>query len=99
MAGPQQPPVYPLMWAPDASTSFLRTPAEMRALIAAAGFAERAWDDITAETAVAPTADAIPAHSAQRLIMGARLDAIIEAHHRNRTDGRIVSVQALFERR
>ncbi len=99
MAGPVQPPVFPLMWASDASTSFLRTPAEMRALIARASFVERTWDDVTAETAGPPTADGIPAHSAQRLIMGAALDAILQANHRNRTEGRLISVQAVFERR
>jgi ubiquinone/menaquinone biosynthesis C-methylase UbiE len=99
MAGPVAPLVFPLMWAKDPSTSFLRTPAEMRALIAAAGFSERAWEDVTAETAGPATADGIPPHSAQRLIMGAALDGIIRANHRNRAEGRIVSVQAVFERR
>ena len=97
MAGPTQPIVFPLMWANDPSTSFLRTPAEMRALIARAGFGEGAWDDVTAETAPA-TAEAVPAHSAQRLIMGDALDEILLANHRNRTEGRVVSVQAVFER-
>lgn len=99
MAGPTQPPVFPLMWADDSSTSFLRPPEQMRALIARAGFAERAWDDVTHEIAGPPTADGIPAHSAQRLIMGDRLDAIIRSNYRNRTEGRIVSVQAVFDRR
>jgi SAM-dependent methyltransferase len=99
MAGPVQPPIFPLMWASDPSTSFLWGPAEMRALIARAGFAERAWQDVTAETAGPATADSVPAHSAQRLIMGQALDAILRANHRNRAEGRLVSVQALFERR
>jgi SAM-dependent methyltransferase len=98
MAGPAQPPVFPLMWANDPATSFLRTPAEMRALIARAGFSERAWEDVTAETAGPATAEAIPPHSAQRLIMGDGLDAIIRANHRNRAEGRIVSIQAIFTR-
>ena len=42
MAGPVEPLLYPVMWARDASTSFLRTPAEMRAVIEAAGFRRRA---------------------------------------------------------
>jgi SAM-dependent methyltransferase len=99
MAGPVAPLIFPLMWARDASSSFLRPPAEMRAVIAQAGFRERVWDDVTAETAGPATAAAIPAHSAQRLIMGAALDEIISAGHRNRAEGRIVSVQAVFERR
>jgi ubiquinone/menaquinone biosynthesis C-methylase UbiE len=98
MAGPVQPCVFPLMWARDQSASFLRPPAEMRALIAGVGFTERAWDDVTTETATPVTADKIPAHSAQRLIMGAALDDIIAAGHRNRAEGRMVSIQAVFER-
>ena len=98
MAGPVQPPIFPLMWATDTAQSFLRPPDEMRALIAAAGFAERAWEDVTAETAAPATAESIPAHSAQRLIMGDALDAIIRANHRNRAEGRMVSIQAVFER-
>ena len=99
MAGPVQPPIFPLMWATGPATSFLRTPAEMRALIAGAGFTERAWDDVTAEVAGPASPESIPAHSAQRLIMGDRLDAILRAGQRNRAEERIVSVQAVFERR
>jgi SAM-dependent methyltransferase len=99
MAGAVQPCVFPLMWARDQSTSFLRAPAEMRALIAGAGFAERAWEDVTEETATPATAANIPAHSAQRLIMGAALDEIIAVNHRNRAERRMVSIQAVFERR
>jgi len=51
MAGPSAPILYPVMWARDAGASFLRPPAEMRAVMEAAGFRVRAWDDITAETA------------------------------------------------
>jgi SAM-dependent methyltransferase len=98
MAGPVQPPIYPLMWARDPSTSFLRTPAAMRAAIERAGFTNRVWDDVTAETAGPATAAAIPAHSIQRLIMGAALDEIIRNNHRNREEERIVSIQAVFER-
>ncbi len=49
MAGPTQPPIFPLMWASDAASSFLRTPVEMRALIEAAGFRMRAWEEVTAD--------------------------------------------------
>jgi SAM-dependent methyltransferase len=98
MAGPVQPVVFPVMWAPDAASSFLRPPDEMRALIEAAGFRVRAWDDVTQETA--PTAGvAVPAQSIQRIVMGDALEAILEAGHRNREEGRIVSIQAVLERR
>jgi sarcosine/dimethylglycine N-methyltransferase len=98
MVGPVQPPVLPLMWARDPATSFLRSPGEMREVIVRAGFLERAWDDVTTEMAGPPTAEGIAAHSAQRLIMGDALDAIIRANHRNRLGGRVVSVQAVFAR-
>lgn len=98
MAGPAQPVVFPVMWASDAASSFLRPPGEMRALIEAAGFHVRAWEDVTLE--IAPGAGvSVPAHSAQRLIMGDALEAILEAGHRNREEGRIVSIQAVAERR
>lgn len=98
MAGPVQPVVYPVMWARDASTSFLRTPDAMRAVIEAAGFQARAWEDMTAETAGPASGAAVPAHSIQRLVMGDAIDAIIAAGHRNRAEGRVVSIRAVFER-
>jgi len=100
VAGPVQPPIYPLMWARDPSdASFLVTPAELRAHIERAGFTVRTWDDVSAEFAGPATAEAIPPHTAQRIIMGEALDEIIRANHRNRLEGRILSVQAILERR
>jgi len=98
MAGPVQPVLFPVMWAADPASSFLRPPGTMRALMEAAGFRVRAWEDVTFETAGARTAAALPAHSLQRLVMGDRLDAILEAGHRNREEGRLVSIQAVLER-
>src|SRR5438309_9044875 len=88
MAGPVQPVVFPVMWARDAGASFLRPPGEMRAVIEAAGFHVRAWDDVTAEIAGPSAAAAIPAHSVQRIVMGSALDAIVRAGQRNREEGR-----------
>jgi SAM-dependent methyltransferase len=98
MAGPVQPPIFPVMWARDAATSFLRPPMEMRALIEAAGFRARAWDDVTAEIAGAGPDAAVPTHSIQSLVMGDALAAIAHAGRRNRDEGRIVMVQAVFVR-
>jgi len=98
MAGPVQPVVYPVMWARDPSTSFLRAPEAMRAVIEAAGFQVRAWEDMTGETTGLATGATVPAHSIQRLVMGDAIDAIIAAGHRNRAEGRVVSIQAVFER-
>jgi MPBQ/MSBQ methyltransferase len=98
MAGPVEPLVYPVMWARDGSTSFLRTPSRMREVIEKAGFRVREWDDVTAETAGPTTGASVPAHSIQRLVMGDAIDEIIRAGHRNREEGRLVSVQAVFDR-
>jgi hypothetical protein len=70
----------------------------MRALIEAAGFMVRAWQDVTRETAGATSAAEIPGHSIQRIVMGDALDEIVRAGHRNREEGRVVSIQAVLER-
>jgi SAM-dependent methyltransferase len=96
MAGPVQPVVYPVMWARDATASFLRTPEEMRRVIEAAGFRAREWDDVTAE--FAGPSGPVPAHSIQRIIMGDALETIALAGQRNREERRIVTVQAVLVR-
>jgi SAM-dependent methyltransferase len=98
MAGPAQPPIFPLMWARDATTSFLRPPAEMRALIEPAGFRALAWEDVTLELAGPSTGAAVPAHSIARIVMGNAIDDITPAGQRNRDEGRVVMIQAVFER-
>jgi len=98
MAGPNQPLVFPLMWARDASTSFLRPPAELRALIEAAGFRARAWEDVTTELAGPSTGAAVPVHSVARIVMGDAVDEISRAGLKNRDEGRVVNIQAVFER-
>jgi MPBQ/MSBQ methyltransferase len=98
MAGPMQPPIFPVMWACDATTSFLRLPEEMRALIEAAGFRARAWEDVTTEIAGSGANAVSPTHSIQSLVMGDALAAISLTGRRNRDEGRIVMVQAVFDR-
>ena len=68
----------------------------MRAVIEAAGFRLRAWDDVTAETGHAGGGPPAPRHP--RIVMGDELDAIMRAGQRNRDEGRIVTIQAVFER-
>jgi hypothetical protein len=96
MAGPVQTPIFPLTWARDAATSFLQTPEEMRALIEAAGFRTRAWDDVTADPVKADAAR--PAHGIRELVMGDQLAAITHSKQHNRDEGRTVMVQAIFDR-
>ena len=96
MAGPVQPVIFPVMWARDASTSFLRSPSEMRATIVAAGFRVLAWDDITGENP--STGGSAPASSIQRLVMGDWLNEMTEPNRRNSEERRLLSVQAVCER-
>ena len=96
MAGPVDPPIYPMMWARDPGSSFLRRPAEMLGLIEDAGFTARVWDDVTAE--MAGSGGPVPAHSIQRIVMGEALDGVIRAGNRNRAEHRIVMIQAVFDR-
>jgi len=96
MAGPVQPPLFPMMWARDATTNSLRTPMEMRALIEAAGFRMHDWDDVTVETSGSGAPYAV--HSIQSLVMGDMLAAITSNGRRNREEGRLVMVQAVFDR-
>lgn len=98
MAGPVQPPIFPVMWARDATTHCLRTPAEMRGLIEAAGFQTRTWDDVTVETTAASPDAPLAVHSIQYLVMGEALRAVSHAAYRNSVEGRLVNVQAVFDR-
>jgi MPBQ/MSBQ methyltransferase len=97
MAGPVQPLIFPLMWARDAATSFLRTPSEMRALIEAAGFRTQTWDVMGVIPGLTPGAP-VPAHNIYHLVMGDAMAAITQAGDRNRDEGRMVTVQAVCDR-
>jgi SAM-dependent methyltransferase len=94
MAGPTQPPIYPLMWATDPSGSFLRTPDEMLAIIQSAGFEMRAWNEAPRVAMMAGAS--IP--TIPRLVMGDRLDAILSAGQRNTDERRLVVTDGLFDR-
>jgi SAM-dependent methyltransferase len=98
MAGPVQPVIFPVMWARDASASFLRTPAEMRKAIEAAGFTVAMFDDVTAEAAGPSSGAQVPAHAAPRIIMGDGLEEIQQAGQRNREEQRIVMFQVVARR-
>src|SRR5262249_23319565 len=99
MAGPVEPVIYPVMWARDSASSFLRRPAEMRHAMEGAGFRVRDWEDVTMETAGPSTGSAVPDHAIPRIVMGDALDEITRTGQRNRDEGRIVMVHAVLERR
>ena len=96
MAGPVQPLIYPLMWAVDAATSFLRPPVEMRALIEGTGFSTRAWNDMAVNAATTTAAGSTI--NIQNLVMGDALATITHAWQLNLDEERAVVVQAVFDR-
>ena len=98
LAGPVQPVIFPVMWARDASSSFLYAPDALRTLVEAAGFRVRAWDDVT-EAASGPSSGAVaPPRGIQHLVMGDHLGAISRAGDRNRDERRLALVHAVFDR-
>jgi SAM-dependent methyltransferase len=97
VAGPVQPPHFPLMWASEPSQSHLHTAEALYATITATGFIARSWNP--AVRFAEPPASAVPpALTIQHLIMGERLPAIREARARNTAEDRMHSLLAVFER-
>ncbi len=96
MAGPVQPPIFPLMWAQDESTNFLRTPDEMQQVIETAGFRARVWETMGKEP-VQPNA-VQPTYRIQSLVMGEELAAIGQARKRNSAENRTVMMHGVFDR-
>jgi len=97
VAGPVQPPYFPLMWASEPTDSHLLAAAALRDAMMAAGFSERSWNPAVSFPEQAASA-ADTSLTIQRLIMGERLPAIREAGARNAAEGRLHSVLAVFER-
>jgi SAM-dependent methyltransferase len=96
MSGPNQPPVFPVMWSRDGTGHFLRTPEEMRILIELTGFKTRKWDDVTREKS-APSAPG--KYTIQSLVMGdEQLAEIRKSDKPNDEEQRLVMIQAVFNR-
>jgi MPBQ/MSBQ methyltransferase len=103
MAGAGGPVHLPVPWARDPAISYLRPPAEVRTLIAAAGFTERAWIDSTAESVDwfrqrAPAPGAALPSLGLHLQVGAEFPEMFRNQVRNLQEGRIAIIKAVFER-
>lgn len=104
LAGPAGPVHFPVPWASDPAISFLRPPEAIRALIGAAGFRELIWHDETAEATrwfeerVPAAASPSPAPFGLHLLLGQGAPAMFRNLLRNLQEGRVVVVQAVFER-
>ena len=108
MAGNGEPLAYPVPWAGDSTFSFLRSAAEIRALIADSGFRELAWEDESAKVRAfldrgqgsSPAERSGPAQQppGQMILFGPAFIERIQNFGRNLAAGRLVVIQALFER-
>jgi SAM-dependent methyltransferase len=101
MAGAAGPVHMPVPWAEDERISFLRTPEEMRVLIAGAGFVERTWEDMSDTTAAwmrGLQTDGPPPPLGIQLILGPVTAEAFRNIRRNMEEGRIRVVRALFDR-
>jgi SAM-dependent methyltransferase len=105
MAGPVKPVHFPVPWAREPAISFLRSPAEVRALLADLGFREVAWVDTTAASlawfrawTARPAASATPGPLGLHLLLGPDFPAMGRNQVRNLEEDRIALIQAVFDR-
>jgi SAM-dependent methyltransferase len=108
VAGEGVPPLhFPVPWAADPGISFLRTADDLRATIAAAGFAEAVWADVTGPSiegmreqlaGAAGAAGAQPPVLALHLLQGERFHDSLRILLRNLEEGRARVVQGVFDR-
>ena len=97
MSGPNQPPIFPVMWSRDEANHFLRKPEQMRAVIEEAGFQTLKWDDVTLVKEA--SSNIRPVYSIQKLVMGEELlTEITRASQRNEAEQRLLMFQAVFEK-
>jgi SAM-dependent methyltransferase len=97
IAGPVQPPHFPLMWAREAADSHLLTADALREVILATGFVEQAWHPAVTFRESAPNPGPAP-RTIQSLVMGERLAVIQEARARNAAEDRLRTVLLVCER-
>jgi len=101
VAGEGGPLIFPVPWAREPGLSFLLTPEAMRAVLAAAGFAEVSFEDKSAE-ALAWFAERArqPAAAALGLqhLMGPDIGTFVGNLARNLKEGRARVIQAILKR-
>jgi SAM-dependent methyltransferase len=99
MAGTVGPIYFPVPWAGDASISFLRSAAEIRALLADVGFRAVEWVDEREAvlSGLQPPTPGEPRPFAA-LLLGPRLPEMQRNVARSLREDRLALVQAVFER-
>ena len=95
---------YPVNWADTAELSFLRTPEETRAELAAAGFVVQAWEDHSAVAIAEMAAERAAAGGAGRpalglhLVVGESFREKMRNSRRNMLEGRTLLINAVVVR-
>jgi SAM-dependent methyltransferase len=94
----------PVFWASNPALNFLSAPAEIRRLVAASGFTEVVWNDVTAcalemgrRRHASPTQATAPALGIEVIVEAEVAEKTANAR-RNFEEGRLVAVQAVFAR-
>jgi SAM-dependent methyltransferase len=105
MAGPIQPVHFPVPWAREPTISFLRTPQEIRALLAEFGFVEVEWEDTTDRSLAwfrawtnRPAALSDRQPLGLHLLLGPDFPTMGQNQVRNLEEGRIAVIEAVFDR-
>lgn len=104
MMGPAANVRYPVFWASNDSISFLEQPAEIRQLLAASGYRELEWHDVTERAwtltrkALDAAAKAGPAPLGLNVIVLQDVPQKLANSLQNLEEERIVVIQAVFER-
>jgi SAM-dependent methyltransferase len=97
IAGPVQPPHFPLMWASKPADSHLLSADTLCEVILTTGFRVRHWQPAVRFPESAPSPVSAPI-TIQRLVMGEHLLAIREAGARNTAEDRMHTMLAVCER-
>ncbi len=108
VAGPHAPPEFPVPWASKPAWSHLAAPEELRSLVAAAGFQEMAWRDLTdAATTWGRKTRAGAQQAAEagerpplspRLFLGEDFPVMIGNYMKGLEEGRVGVVQGVFSK-
>jgi ubiquinone/menaquinone biosynthesis C-methylase UbiE len=106
VAGPAQPLHFPVVWAADASMSFLVTADELRSLLDRIGFTEVAWADVTESIRAgrrrhsggAASADALPPLGLHLILGAERFLQTQATGDRNLAENRVSYIQAVMKR-
>ncbi len=105
MSGPQQPVQFPVPWAEAEEISFLRSPEEVRSLLAQTGFHEVGWVDVTNQAldwfkesaAQAAAMGGLPTLGLH-LLLGSKFGPAVAGLGRNLEEGRLTVIMAVFDK-